>query len=154
MSSFFHILSVFLTRSVNQLLAVLVNLFGAIHFFNLRKSRKHFQTFFLLFPSFFMTTVLQNHTPCLIVRQRYNCMCSWLFSSTLAVSAFFSVVQKLLAYVKYILLVFYVMFRQHKKTTHCTVSRPSLEKYYQDNFRLNNSFVCFCWMLIFLKIDR
>lgn len=151
MSSFFHILSVFLTRNVNQLLAVLVNLFGAIHFFNLRKSRKHFQT---VFPSFFMTTVLQNHTPCLIVRQSYNCMCSWLFSSTLAVSAFFSVVQKLLAYVKYILLVFYVMFRQHKKTTRCTVSRPSLEKYYQDNFRLNHSFVCFCWMLTFLKIDR
>ena len=151
MSSFFHILSVFLTRNVNQLLAVLVNLFGAIHFFNLRKSRKHFQT---VFPSFFMTTVLQNHTPCLIVRQSYNCMCSWLFSSTLAVSAFFSVVQKLLAYVKYILLVFYVMFRHHKKTTRCTVSRPSLEKYYQDNFRLNHSFVCLCWMLIFLKIDR
>lgn len=141
MSSFFHILSVFLTR--NQLLAVLVNVFGAIQFFNLRKSRKHFQT---VFPSF--STVLQNHTPCLIVRQRYNCMCSWLFSSTLAVCAFFSVVQKPLACVKYILLVFYVMFRQHKKTTRCTVSRPSLEKYYQDNFLLNHSFVCFCWMLI------
>ena len=152
MSSFFHILSVFLTR--NQLLAVLVNVFGAIHFFNLRKSRKHFQTLFPSFSFFFMTTVLQNHTPCLIVRQRYNCLCSWLFSSTLAVCAFFSVVQKLLAYVKYILLVFYVIFRRHKKTTRCTVSHSSLEKYYQDNFLLNHSFVCFCWMLIFLKIDR
>ena len=149
MSSFFHILSVFLTR--NQLLAVLVNFFGAIHFFNLRKSRKHSQT---VFPSFFMTTVLQNHIPCLIVRQRYNCMCSWLFSSTLAVCAFFSVIQKLLAYVKYILLVFYVMFRQHKKTIRCTFSHPSLEKYYQDNFLLNHCFVCFCSMLTFLKIDR
>lgn len=53
MSSFFHILSVFLTRNVNQPLAVLVNLFGAIHFFNLRKSRKHFQTVFPSFSFFF-----------------------------------------------------------------------------------------------------